>query len=31
MSGIWQVRFTIVAADLSGGTTDTAVIPVCIP
>jgi len=31
MSGVWQVRFTIVAADVAGGTTDTAVIPVCIP
>jgi hypothetical protein len=31
MSGVWQVRFTIVGRDVAGGTTDTAMIPVCIP
>lgn len=31
MSGVWQVRFTIVGAQIAGGITDTAVIPICIP
>jgi hypothetical protein len=31
MSGVWQVRFTIVGAQIGGGTADSAVIPVCIP
>jgi hypothetical protein len=31
MSGVWQVRFTIVSSELGGGTTDTAMIPICIP
>lgn len=31
MSGVWQVRFTITAPNVGGGTTDTAVIPICIP
>ena len=31
MSGVWQVRFTIVGSEVGGGTTDTAMIPACIP
>lgn len=31
MSGVWQVKFTLVGPMVGSGVTDTAVIPVCIP
>jgi len=31
MSGLWQVKMTIVAAQLAGGTSDAGLIPICIP
>jgi hypothetical protein len=31
MSGVWEVRLTIVGSMVGAGTTDTAVIPICIP
>jgi hypothetical protein len=31
MSGVWDVTMTIVGAMVGAGTTDTAVIPICIP
>lgn len=31
MSGLWEVRMTIVSPTLAGGTTDVATIPICIP
>lgn len=31
MSGLWEIRFTIVGTMVGGGTTDAAVIKVCIP
>jgi hypothetical protein len=31
MSGLWQIRFTIVGTAVGAGTTDTAIIPICIP
>ena len=31
MSGLWQIKFTIVGTMVEGGTTDVAVISVCIP
>jgi hypothetical protein len=31
MPGIWNVTMTIVGSMVGTGTTDTAVIPICIP
>lgn len=31
MSGLWEVRMTISGANLAGGTTARAMIPICIP
>jgi hypothetical protein len=31
MSGFWQVKMTIVAAQLAGNNTDSGLIPICIP